>query len=175
MSTGSWELGRLKLLCKEPKMIRDKDRISELKRMTGRGPRVWGRKKHKSVFGNKMSLAGYPPHCLIVSSLGVGLGLSVASRREQEGAFCPCGLSIEGCKYWMHDKHCWNSISPLPFFSFILSSDLLPPDGVLPSGYRNWIRGKRNSRMLEFQERFQDAKKNSSVMSRWHCDGRSGK
>lgn len=29
--------------------------------------------------------------------------------------------------------------------------------------------------MLEFQERFQDAKKNSSVMSQWHHNGRSGK
>ena len=87
---------------------------------------------------------------------------------------CPSGLSIEPRPHWVHDKRCLNSISPLPVHSLIIGSDLPPPDGVLPSGYRNWISGKRNSRMLEFQERFQDAKKNSSVMSRWHHNGRSG-
>lgn len=66
-------------------------------------------------------------------------------------------------------------VSLFYFTLLFLSSDLSPPDVILPSGYRNWISGKRNSRMLEFQECFQDAKKNSSVMSQWHHDGRSGK
>lgn len=62
----------------------------------------------------------------------------------------------------------------LLFYPFILGSDLPLPDRILPSGFRNWISGKKNPKMLEFQERVQDAKKNSSVMSQWHHDGRSG-
>lgn len=63
---------------------------------------------------------------------------------------------------------------PLLFYPFILGSDLSLPDRILPSCFRNWISGKKNPRMLEFQERFQNAKKNSSVMSQWHDDGSSG-
>lgn len=64
--------------------------------------------------------------------------------------------------------------STLLFYPFILGSDLPLPERVLPSGFRNGISGKKNPRMLEFQERFQDAKKNSSAMNQWHHDGRSG-
>lgn len=61
--------------------------------------RSWGFGSEKiQESGNKMSLVGHPPHCLLVSSLGIGLGLSVASG-ENRRLCCPCGLNTEAGKY----------------------------------------------------------------------------
>lgn len=127
------------------------------------------RTSHRKESRNKASTAGY-----LQLSYGdfseARMGLTVALRPSHRTG--PCGSMPSFVSLW--DTRLALLEPPLLFYPFILGSDLPLPDRILPSGFRNWISGKKNPRMLEFQERVQDAKKNSSVMKPWHHGGRSG-
>lgn len=130
------------------------------------------RTSHRKESRNKASTAGY-----LQLSYGdfseARMGLTVALRLSHRTG--PCGSMPSFVSLWDTRLALLELIhSPLLFYPFILGSDLPLPDRILPSGFRNWISGKKNPRMLESQERVQDAKKNSSVMKPWHHGGRSG-
>lgn len=147
-------------------MIMDKDRTPLLRRVAGRRRATGNSSEMRQAFWATCS-------CLMVTFSENGTGLRASLRTSHRTLHC--GSIPSFALLWGTQLTLLELIStPLLFYPFILGSDLPFPDRVLPSGFRNWISGKKNPRMLEFQERFQDAKKNSSVMNQWHHHGRSG-